>query len=347
MKPESITKDTSVRAAASLPVAAGYTLNTVAFDFSTKSVRELPAAGIAGTVGRGEHLWVDLEYSDAGAAAAQEALGNLGLVGVEVVEEIFSDGVETHLFRGSDHYHLVLSVCSMEGGAHLEFGRIDVVAHEDFILTVHRGSHFVIDTVRGEYRTDFERHAQTPSFLVYEIWDALIEHYAEVEKHLDVLVERLQARLMQANDEEVFAHVSDIGEDLLHFRGILMPARTVLVEMASRKSHLVSEATQAALIHLAATLERVLQDVLMDREIITQSLNLHMSMISHRTNRAMGKLTIVSTIFLPLMFLCGVYGMNFSVFPELHWKYGYAFFWFTCAAIVLVLVLVLRRNRLM
>ena len=347
MNPESNIQEVPAQASRPVPPAAGFTLNTVAFDFSSKSVRELPAARIPGTLGQGEYLWIDLEYDDAGAAAAQEVLHGLKLVSHEVSEQIFDGGTETHLFRGTEHFHVVLSVCSMEGHAQLEFGRIDMVVHKNFILTVHRGSHFVIDTVRGEFRTDFERHAETPSFLIYEIWDALIEHYAEVEKHLDVLVERLQARLMKADDEEVFAHVSEIGENLLHFRGILMPARTVLVEMASRKSHLVSEATQAALINLAATLERVLQDVLMDREIITQSLNLHMSMISHRTNRAMGKLTIVSTIFLPLMFLCGVYGMNFSVFPELHWKYGYAFFWFTCAAIVLVLVLVLRRNRLM
>ena len=90
-----------------------------------------------------------------------------------------------------------------------------------------------------------------------------------------------------------------------------------------------------------------MQDVLVDREILTQSINLYMSMVSHHTNRAMSKLTVISAIFLPLTFLCGVYGMNFAVFPELHWKYGYDFFWVTCATIVVVLLIVLRRHRLL
>lgn len=343
MKPESHSVHVPARAVP--PPGEGFTLQTVAFNFGTKSLRELQPGEIHRTLGHGEFLWLDLDYTD--AANARAILEGLNLAGNEVLDEIFRQDAETHLYRGTDQFHLALTLCAMPEASRLEFSRLDLVANKDFILTVHRGRHFVTDTVHGEFRADFERHAQTPSFLVFEIWDALIEHYAEVEKRLERHVERLQTRLIEADDDEVFAHVSEIGENLLQFRGILMPARTVLVELASRKSHLISEATQTALANLAATLERVLQDVLMDREIITQSLSLHMSMISHRTNRAMGKLTIVSTIFLPLMFLCGVYGMNFSFFPELHWKYGYAFFWITCTTIVGLLVLILRRSKLL
>ena len=126
-----------------------------------------------------------------------------------------------------------------------------------------------------------------------------------------------------------------------------MPARTSLIELASRRTHLISEATQAALGNMAGALERILQDVLVDREILTQSLSLHMSMVSHRTNQAVSKLTVVSFIFLPLTFLCGIYGMNFVIFPELRWHYGYLFFWGLCATIVTILLFILRRIRLL
>ena len=86
---------------------------------------------------------------------------------------------------------------------------------------------------------------------------------------------------------------------------------------------------------------------MVDRDILAQSLDLHMSMVTHRTNRVMNKLTIISAIFLPLTFLCGVYGMNFDRFPELHWRYGYEFFWGLTATIVTVLVFLLRRNRML
>ena len=72
-----------------------------------------------------------------------------------------------------------------------------------------------------------------------------------------------------------------------------------------------------------------------------------MSMVSHRTNQVMKKLTVVSVVFLPLTFLVGVYGMNFETLPELHWRYGYLYFWGVVGAAVATLLYVLRRSRLL
>jgi magnesium transporter len=72
-----------------------------------------------------------------------------------------------------------------------------------------------------------------------------------------------------------------------------------------------------------------------------------MSLVAHKTNQIMSKLTVVSIIFLPLTFLCGVYGMNFEIIPELHWKYGYIYFWSSVGLLVLGLVWLMRRNKLL
>ena len=98
---------------------------------------------------------------------------------------------------------------------------------------------------------------------------------------------------------------------------------------------------------MVGTVERVLQDLLVDRDILSESLNLYMSMVGHRTNRVMNRLTVVSVIFLPLTFLCGVYGMNFEVLPELRWQYGYHLFWAAVLVIVAGLLALMRRNRLL
>jgi magnesium transporter len=121
----------------------------------------------------------------------------------------------------------------------------------------------------------------------------------------------------------------------------------VLTDLATKKSAFVSEATQPYLLNMVGTVERVLQDVLVDRDILSDALNSHMSLVAHRTNKVMGKLTVVSVIFLPLTFLCGVYGMNFDVLPELHWEWAYAGFWGVVIAIVIALVLVMRRAKLL
>ncbi len=98
---------------------------------------------------------------------------------------------------------------------------------------------------------------------------------------------------------------------------------------------------------MVGTLEHVLQDLLVDRDILSESLNLYMSVVSHRTNEVMKRLTVVSVIFMPLTFLCGVYGMNFETLPELHWQSGYAMFWVLVLIIVGSLVYLMRRARLL
>jgi magnesium transporter len=98
---------------------------------------------------------------------------------------------------------------------------------------------------------------------------------------------------------------------------------------------------------MVGTIERVLQDLLVDRDILSESLNLYMSMVGWRTNRVMNRLTVVSVIFLPLTFLCGVYGMNFEIMPELKWERGYSFFWTIAIAMAAGLVFYMRKLRLL
>ncbi len=145
----------------------------------------------------------------------------------------------------------------------------------------------------------------------------------------------------------MFARVAALGADLLHFRKLLLPARATLADLSTRRSLVLSEATQGFLGNMVGSVDHLLQDMLVDRDILTEALNLHMSMVSHRTNQVMKKLTVVSVVFLPLTFLVGVYGMNFEIFPELHWRYGYLYFWGLVVAAVATLLHLLRRSRLL
>ena len=145
----------------------------------------------------------------------------------------------------------------------------------------------------------------------------------------------------------MLAIASELGSDLLHLRKVVLPARAVLTELSTRKSPFVSEATQPFLGNMVGTIERVLQDVLVDRDILNGALNNYMSMVAHQTNQVMGKLTIVSFIFLPLTFLCGIWGMNFDAMPELHLKYGYLIFWGSVVGIVVGLVAFMRSIKLL
>ena len=159
-------------------------------------------------------------------------------------------------------------------------------------------------------------------------------------------METVQDALVSDVEESLFSRVSDLGSDILKFRKILLPARATMTELATRKSPFISSETQDFLSRMLATLDHTLQDLMVARDILSESLDLHMSLVVHRTNRVITRLTAVSMVFLPLTFLCGIYGMNFEFMPELAWPVGYALFWVVVILVTTFQLVLLRRKKL-
>jgi magnesium transporter len=326
-------------AAAGEPVATA-----VAFDFGTKQCPSIEPSAAAAAMEAGRFVWIDVNLARADEARA--VLDALALCPPDLLEDAMSREPATQIARYEDFLHLVLTGCRLRDRS-FDLERVDVLFGERFMLTLRRGQPSFLAAVRREYRSDFVRHAQSPSFLLYELWDHLIDNYLQVHKVFEERVEAVQRALVGDADESIFGEASELGVDLLHLRKVVLPARAVLTDLSTRKSAFVSEATQPYLGNMVGTVERVLQDVLVDRDVLSGALNNYMSMVAHRTNKVMGKLTVVSVIFLPLTFLCGVYGMNFEVIPELKWEWGYGGFWVAALAIVLGLMAIMRRMRLL
>ena len=323
-------------------------LTLVELDFETKRERTITLADVKPALATGRFVWIDVEAGDEGEA--RTLLQSLSLVGDELVESALSEEPPVLYVRHDDHLHLVVS-CYRTGagnaGPGFDLERVSVTMGEGFLLTFHRSGSELIDAVHRDYHNDFVRFAQTPSFLVYEIWDHVIETYLHVQHVMGEEVQRVQDALRATEpDEETFRRISALGAELLHFRKLLLPARTVLSDMASRRSLFLSDATQRFLLTMVGTVDHLIQDMLVDRDILSESLNLHMTMTSHRTNQVMRRLTVLSFVFLPLTFLVGIYGMNFRNLPELEWRLGYVYFWALAVTTTVGILYLLRRARL-
>ncbi len=315
------------------------------FDFQAKLEKTSTFEQACAAMDAGRFAWIDIDATD--HEEARRLFKALHVIDEATVESALKNEPSTQHARFDDYIHLVVSGCRQRGGK-FDLERVDVIIAERFFLTVHKGPVAFLSAVRRDYRSDFLRFARSPSFLVYELWDHMIENYLSVQKVMEERVEHLQHELSSGSvDDSVFARISELGADLLHFRKVLLPARSVLADLSSRRSLFISEATQPFLANMVGTLEHVLQDLLVDRDILSESLNLYMSVVSHRTNEVMKRLTVVSVVFLPLTFLCGVYGMNFDVLPELHWRLGYLFFWLAALGIVGLLLYLMRRSRIL
>ncbi len=316
----------------------------VELDFKTKQHRKLEVDEIAPSMASEKFVWIDVDLTRVEEARA--LLGKLGLCAPELVEDALSREPATQIGRYDTYVHLVLSGCRLVGHK-FDLERVDAMMGQHFLLTLHKGPVVFLDVVRRSYIADFVRFAQSPSFLIYELWDHLIDNYLNVHKHFEERVDEVQRSLIGNVDETVFGEASELTVDLLHLRKVVLPARAVLTDLSTRKSPFVGESTQPFLANMVGTIERVLQDVLVDRDILNGSINNYMSLVAHKTNKVMSRLTVVSIIFLPLTFLCGVYGMNFEIIPELKWEHGYLMFWSIVGVTVALLVWAMRRYKLL
>ena len=326
-------------------------------DFRDRSHGMLAPSEVAAAIAGGRFVWIDLDTRQADAAAAVAALPPGALDGLNHEAIAAGAGRErgTRLFRQEKllQIRLVgLVACESLSGCEAGPGRLvgqalDVIIGEGFLLTLHDGPCEVLAAVRGDYLHDFHRHAATPSYLVYEIWNEQVEQFLAMQNRLEEEVDITRLKLRGTADEATLQELADVTGRLLALRKRVLPARRVLEELVSRKTTLVSEATLAFLGKMIETLERLLSDIGSNLGILESAMNFSLTVATHRTNTIMNRLAVVSTIFLPLTFLCGVYGMNFEVIPETTWTHGYYYFWGVSAAITLVMVVALRRAKLL
>ena len=323
-------------------------------DFRDRSRGLLDPTEIPAELSAGRFVWLDVDRTGVTAEELTALLPD-GLVHQPAVARFFAadhgDAVEdgrtvSALSRTDEAIHIrLVGARDVTEGIISEI--LDVVIMSGLLVTFHQGRCGVLDAVRGDYISDFERHAATPSFLVYEFWDKQIDQFLSVQRRLDEEVETIRLALRQSADEATLTRLADVSSRLLALRKRVLPARRVLEELVARKTTLISEATLEFLGKMIDTLERLLADITANREILESAMNFSLTVMTHRTNLTMNRLAVVSTIFLPLTFLCGVYGMNFEVMPELEWPHSYAVFWVVSAIITVTLTIVLKRARLL
>ena len=323
---------------------SGRPVVAISFDFQNKVERRIDLAEIGDAWEQGHFVWIDVFVSD--IVSGRRTLQSLQILNESIIDDVLVAAPSTRYARYENCLHLELTGCRLSD-KQFQLERADVVVGKNYLLTVHHGPVYFLDETRREYASDFVQYAQSPSFLLYELWDHLIENYVDVQRRFEDQVEQVQQELLRHVDDDVFEHVASLGTDLLQFRKVVLPCRAVLKELSTRKSVFIGEATQSFLANMVGTVDCLLQDLLADREILSETLHLNMSMITHRTNEVVKRLTIVTVIFLPLTFLCGVYGMNFEYLPEKEWKWGYAAFWGLSALITIVLIAFLRRKKLL
>lgn len=177
-----------------------------------------------------------------------------------------------------------------------------------------------------------------PDDLLYFLLDAIIDNYFETIEIIGKEIDDLEDYLLDNPNKEFLKDVYAIKRQLIYMRSLLYHMRNVAGSLAKDEFDLIDGKTIYYLRDVSDQIVEIIDLVETYRDICSNMLDSYLSSIGNKTNEVMKVLTIFSTIFIPLTFLAGVYGMNFTYFPELDWKYGYLGFWLISAIIIIFMI---------
>jgi magnesium transporter len=229
---------------------------------------------------------------------------------------------------------------------HLHHEQVSIFLGHKTVMTFQENPGTVWDLIRQRIKVKGSRLRNSDaSFLAYSLLDAIVDNSFPILEALSNRAEELEAMILEQPRPELISEIHHLKRDLLLVRWVVWPMREV-VSFLQRESHeCISDTTRIYLRDLYDHVVQIIELIETYREITSDLTETHISSMSNRMGEIMKVLTLIGTIFIPLTFLAGVYGMNFHHIPELGITWAYPAFWIICImATAGMLVFFRRRN---
>ncbi|MFH1283354.1 MAG: magnesium/cobalt transporter CorA [bacterium] len=182
-------------------------------------------------------------------------------------------------------------------------------------------------------------------YLLYSLVDIIIDYYFVVLEELNDGIEEIEIELLSNPTHRTLNKIYTIKHDLIMLRKSIWPLREVVVKLERSDSTLIKKATKLYIRDLYEHTIQILDTIETHRDMVSGMIDIYLSSVSNRMNEIMKVLTIIATIFIPLTFIAGIYGMNFKYMPELEWEYGYIAVWILFLGIGMALILFFRKKK--
>jgi magnesium transporter len=217
--------------------------------------------------------------------------------------------------------YLFIVLHAIEGNT-LEAEEVDLFVGQNFIVSFHKQSIHAVNEVwtRIQHEEDFQ---QGPFHVMYRIIDKLVDDYFPLIYHIEDVLNELEENTNDETIQEIIEKVFDIRGDLSKLRRTIVPMRDLLYRIIHSDRLQRMKERQLYFHDIYDHLLKLSEMIETNREITSDIRDSYLSLNSNRMNNIMMALTAITTIFMPLTFIVGIYGMNFNYMPELRWKYGY------------------------
>lgn len=289
--------------------------------------------------------WINIDGLN--EAPAIEKIGlHIGLHAL-IIEDILHTHQRPKFEDLGDSIYMVLRMLSLNPATHeVTSEQISFVLHQSALISFQEIPGDVFEPVRERIRKQQGRvRKKGPDYLMYALVDAVVDHYFKVLEQFGERIEVIETALMEDPYPEMLHEIYAMKRELLYVRKAVWPLREAIGALERGENELIQDSTQKYLRDLYDHTIQVIDTIESFRDMLSGVQDLYLSSLGNKTNQVMKVLTIIATIFIPITFIAGIYGMNFEVIPELKWKYGYAAVWVVMILMTVGMLAYFRRKR--
>jgi magnesium transporter len=258
-------------------------------------------------------------------AAVIEKLGGYFNLHPLILEDIMTTSQRPKIEDLGDAIYIVLRMVEyQEKKRQITTEQLSLVLGPNYVLSFQETPGDSFEPVRDRIRKGKGRiRKMGPDYLAYALIDAIVDNYFLVLERLGEKIEGLEESLVMDPKRELLHEIHGLKREMIFLRKSVWPLREVISGLQRAESPLIRETTGIFLRDVYDHTIQVIDTVETYRDMLSGMLETYLSSVSNRMNEVMKVLTIIATIFIPLSFLAGIYGMNFKFMPELEWRWGY------------------------
>ena len=265
-----------------------------------------------------------------------------------ILEDIVNTLQRPKMEDYDDYVYMVLKMISYEcKTSEIIIEQVSIILGKNYLLSFQEGIEGdVFNPLRERIRNKKGKFRTMGSdYLAYSLIDAIVDGYFLVLEKLGEKIEDVEEQLV-ANPERSTLHaLHQLKRDMIFLRKSVWPLRELINKLERRESCLIQEATSIYLRDVYDHTIQIIETIESYRDMLSGMLDIYLSSISNRTNEVMKVLTVIATIFIPITFLVGLYGMNFKFMPEFNWQWGYPMVWGIIIASSLAMLFYFRRKK--
>ena len=299
----------------------------------------MPSKGSSGVI------WINVDGYE--QPVVHERIGNCFGFHPLVLEDILSKDQRPKLDDYDDYLYIVLKMLDYDDTKdEILVEQVSLILGSGFVLSFQDKGGDVFDPVRERLRSGKGRIRKAGAdYLAYTLVDAIVDNYFVILEKIGDRIDYLEAELVANPKPEKLDLMHGLKREMLFLRNSVWPLREVIGAMVRGGSSLIQESTEVYLRDVHDHTIQVIETIETFRDMLSGMLDIYLSSVSNRLNEVMKVLTVISTIFMPLTFVAGVYGMNFRHMPEIGWRWGYPVVLGVMLLVALLMLLYFRRKR--